>query len=45
MRGEALEVVFYGDAGGSTGMEAGEAAVFEGDIVVEADEFGEHVAD
>ena len=40
---EALEVVGHADAGGSAGVEAREAAVAEGDLVVEADELEEHV--
>ncbi len=43
MGGETLEVIFNGYAWWSAGMEAGETAVFEGDGVVEADEFGEHI--
>lgn len=39
MGGQALQVVGDGDAGRGAGVEAGEAAVFERDVVVEADEF------
>lgn len=36
---EALQIVGYGDAGGSARVEACQAAVFERDVVVEPDEF------
>lgn len=40
-----MQVVFDAYSRGRAGVETGEAAVFEGDVVVEADEFHEHVTD
>ena len=45
MRGQALQVVGDGDAGWGARVEAGEATVAEGDVVVEPDELEQHVAD
>lgn len=43
--GQALEVVLNRYAGRGSGVEAGEMAVLEWDVVVEADEFHEHGGD
>lgn len=45
MGGEALEVVLHRDARWGARVEAREAAVLEGDVVVVPDQFEEHGAD
>lgn len=45
MGGQALEVVLDGDTRWGAGVEAREAAVLEGDVVVVTDQFEEHGAD
>lgn len=45
MGGQALEVVLHGDAGRGARVEASEAAVLQGDVVVMTDQFEEHGAD
>lgn len=45
MCGQALEVVFDADTGGSSRVESGQTTVFERNFVVETNEFKQHVTD
>lgn len=45
VRGQALQVVGHADPRWGAGVEARETSVAEGDLVIEADQFHEHVGD